>query len=386
MATKEEKAEMLRNAKEKAIELEKNNKLNQHIVEKLMGASSVLSDMPEKSNVLIRDNKDSSITLPAGAALVKLSIQGCSKCTVTLEACTISTGTIELWDCRDVELKLATTIGTLQLDMNRNLTVEYAKKEHLGQIVQAGCMGFALKVLEDGTDLQMGLAELRAAHPDKVINDTTDQYITRYIEGKLLTEEILRLHNDYPTTAREKAQFDSQTDKKAEALEDMVRGMVSGESKLSEEEKAELKRRAEETKATEHAMDTSDEARAEFKKNTGNDCFKAGDYAQAAFHYTEALLLTPNNPALYSNRSACLLKVGQTEKAFEDASKCIELDSKFVKGHFRRAMAAMNLQRWEEAGISFAKTLELDPQNKEARASIQLAQAKAHQARMARSS
>ena len=32
----------------------------------------------------------------------------------------------------------------------------------------------------------------------------TDQYITRIVSGALLTERVLRLHNDFPTTLREK--------------------------------------------------------------------------------------------------------------------------------------------------------------------------------------
>lgn len=41
--------------------------------------------------------------------------------------------------------------------------------------------------------------------------------------------------------------------------------------------------------------------------------------------------LLPENPALYGNRSACYMMLGQYSKALEDARKSVNLDQTFVK-------------------------------------------------------
>jgi len=127
--------------------------------------------------------------------------------------------------------------------------------------------------------------------------------------------------------------------------------------------------------------DTSDAARALFKKNQGNASFKENDFQQAAVFYTESLLLDDKNHAVLSNRAACFLKLGQAGKALEDADKCIALSPDFVKGHFRRGIALIALERFEEGAASLSKVLDMDPKNAEAKASLQMAQMKAARAR-----
>lgn len=90
------------------------------------------------------------------------------------------------------------------------------------------------------------------------------------------------------------------------------------------------------------------------------------------------------DPAVLSNRAACFLKLGQADKALEDANACIALDDKYVKGHFRKGLAAIALDRYEEGALAMARVLDLEPANKEAKASLQMAQLKAQRARMAR--
>eukprot|EP00286_Rhodomonas_abbreviata_P020284 CAMPEP_0181303596 /NCGR_PEP_ID=MMETSP1101-20121128/8650_1 /TAXON_ID=46948 /ORGANISM="Rhodomonas abbreviata, Strain Caron Lab Isolate" /LENGTH=191 /DNA_ID=CAMNT_0023409195 /DNA_START=116 /DNA_END=692 /DNA_ORIENTATION=+ len=125
------------------------------------------------------------------------------------------------------------------------------------------------------------------------------------------------------------------------------------------------------------AEELTPEARVAYKKEQGNASFKAGDFQQAAVLYTEALLINDKDHALFSNRAAAFLKLGQAQKALEDADACVGLKEDFVKGHFRRAVALIALDRFQQAGEALALTLRLDPNNKEAAASMQMLQAKA---------
>ncbi len=45
--------------------------------------------------------------------------------------------------------------------------------------------------------------------------------------------------------------------------------------------------------------------------------------------------LCPERPAFYSNRAACLFKMGQIGQALEDAKTSVRLDPIYVKGHLR---------------------------------------------------
>jgi hypothetical protein len=55
------------------------------------------------------------------------------------------------------------------------------------------------------SNCEIGLEKIRELHPHA--NDTNHQFITRWVEGELLTERIIRLKNEYPTTEREFKKF-----------------------------------------------------------------------------------------------------------------------------------------------------------------------------------
>lgn len=78
---------------------------------------------------------------------------------------------------------------------------------------------------------------------------------------------------------------------------------------------------------------------AEQHKIKGNDLFQAGKFVDALKEYDEAVKRDPINKALYSNRSACLLKLMDPVRALKDAEYCIKLDGKFVKGWARKGTA-----------------------------------------------
>jgi tetratricopeptide (TPR) repeat protein len=76
--------------------------------------------------------------------------------------------------------------------------------------------------------------------------------------------------------------------------------------------------------------------------------------------------VSPLLHACFSNRAACFLKLGQLEKALQDADSCVATaPAGFVKGHFRRGLALHAMGQYNEALPSLGKALRLeDPKNK----------------------
>eukprot|EP01041_Mallomonas_annulata_P007390 gene7390-15087_t len=99
-------------------------------------------------------------------------------------------------------------------------------------------------------------------------------------------------------------------------------------------------------------------------RNEGNRLFKALQYSDATFLYTQALDISPQNAILFSNRSACYLSQGLYINAEHDANNAIKLDSKMVKGWFRLASALFHQDRFEDALKAIRKGLVLEPNNK----------------------
>lgn len=78
---------------------------------------------------------------------------------------------------------------------------------------------------------------------------------------------------------------------------------------------------------------------AEEYKNIGNQEFKEGNYEKAIENYTLAISIDPNNCIYYSNRAGAFINKGDLEQGLKDAEKCLELDSKFIKGYLRKGLA-----------------------------------------------
>merc|ERR1712166_569026 len=180
------------------------------------------------------------------------------------------------------------------------------------------------------------------------------------------------------TTLREKEKHDRDLVAKDAALTEMAAKML-GEAGLSVADKEELTAKVKSTSEKQMKdleSESGNEARVEYKKRQGTEMFKAKDYQQAAVHYTEAINIQDDIPAIYANRCMCWLKLAEADKALADADKCIELDPKYTKAHFRRGVALLELDRYVDACKSFRTTLDLDPKNSQAKSSMMLAEKK----------
>lgn len=298
-----------------------------------------------------------------------------------------------------MEFDTSITIGTLQLDLSRlaglgdgagiclmqrlplpsgsSLAVQFARVEQLGQLVQAGVNELRLSFSDNpALNVVTGTAAIRASIcPDLEPEDNSTQFITRYVavdggEKQLLTEEILRLANDFPTTAREKAAHDRDIEAKHKALHEMAGSLLSGaKGALSEADKKDLEGELAKASAgakSDLGAEATVEARAEYRRQLGNEQFKIGasvaspprvqyclhmvpgdlgEYQQAAVHYTEAIDLKQDIASVWCNRAMCWLKLAHADKALVDADACIALDAEYTKAHFRRGVALYQLER-----------------------------------------
>lgn len=388
------KQELLKDAKTRAgAALDAPSKAQQHVVEDRSAETIELSaaQLPALPVITIRRCNDCQVTIPAGVSAVKLMFEGCTRCTLTVDG-KVLTETLEVWRCEGCTVRIASRLATIQVDACRGLELAFDKVAHFDRLLTAGGYDVSLSFGDTpGVRGRVDLAELQAEAPEKDLNAETDQFITRLVEGSVLTELIIRLNNDFPTTEREVADFASRTKMHSDKLDDVVDGMLGSSlgRHLTDAEREQMKqmvreqseqasaaqRETEQTAAGRHA------ARVDFKKSAGNEAFKSGDYQQAAVLYTEALALDDQAAALYSNRAACFLKLGRYAQAREDAQKCVELNPDFAKGHFRLALAQQAEHNFEAACHAFNRTLQLEPKNKDAASGLRMAEVQAERQR-----
>merc|ERR1712203_212006 len=104
--------------------------------------------------------------------------------------------------------------------------------------------------------------------------------------------------------------------------------------------------------------------------------FRASDFMQAACEYTLAMQLDPSCAALWANRAACYMKLGQTQEALDDASKCVELDAGNAKGWFRKGACLQQLEKYPEAIQAYLEAEKLEPKNDDIKRGIKFSQFK----------
>jgi len=383
MASKEDKKQMLKDAKERMKDV--TPAANTHFSKDLVNqtVSFDKDDLPKDPVLHLQDNTDCKFTVPDGTTLVKVLIENCNNCTITLaNGSTITTSTVEVWKSNGLELVSHIDIGTLQIDMCKDVKIRFGKAEHLTQLVQAGVDTMTLSFV-DKPDLDQvsGITELQKTNADLKDGDNISQFITRIVDGKVLTEKIIRLANEFPTTAREQAKHEKDIKAKDAAMTAMAKQMMGMDDKLNEGDKEEIEAKLKETAASrENNAGTIDgdnaQARAEFRRQLGNEQFKIKEYQQAAVHYTESLEAYPDNPAVLCNRSMCWLKLANHKKALADSDACLKLDPNYTKAHFRRGVALLEQDKFVEACKAFRACLDLDPKNAQAKSSMMLAEKK----------
>ncbi|KAL4655794.1 hypothetical protein GN956_G5428 [Arapaima gigas] len=103
-------------------------------------------------------------------------------------------------------------------------------------------------------------------------------------------------------------------------------------------------------------------------KQAGNECFKSGQYGDAAALYSQAIALLEksgkkNNEdlsILYSNRAASYLKDGNCTECVKDCTTSLDLVPYGIKALLRRAAAYEALERYRLAYVDYKTVLQID--------------------------
>ncbi|KAI7727698.1 hypothetical protein M8C21_021810 [Ambrosia artemisiifolia] len=79
--------------------------------------------------------------------------------------------------------------------------------------------------------------------------------------------------------------------------------------------------------------------------------------------YSEAILIDPNNPLLFSDRAQANIKLHNFTEAVADANKAIELDPSNPKAYLRKGTACFSLEEYQTAKTAFEAGSKLAPED-----------------------
>jgi len=112
-----------------------------------------------------------------------------------------------------------------------------------------------------------------------------------------------------------------------------------------------------------------------WKKEEGNNAFKAGKLDEAYKLYSDALLIDPcnrgTNAKLYFNRATVAAKQKNLEQSIEDCDRALEIDPDYTKAQLRRAKSYMETEQYEKASFDYEKLHKADRGNMEIRRMLQ---------------
>jgi hypothetical protein len=103
-----------------------------------------------------------------------------------------------------ISLTTHAALKTVQIDNTSHVKLDFASVEHFFSVVWTASDDIELNVHGGDTNMSMalGIDVIHRKHPEAVIDDKTDQFITRIVDGALLTERVIRLANGFPSTQR----------------------------------------------------------------------------------------------------------------------------------------------------------------------------------------
>jgi len=177
-------------------------------------------DIKSTATMYIRGCEDTEIIFDAKCT--KIMIEGCRRCSVHLKG-RVLTNIVEVWKCADFTLGVTADIKTMQLDICRNLTLNFDTKDHVSNIVWAGVYNLVINVKDepDFVPYVSGYDQMKLQYTD--LNPIHDQFIVRNLKGEITSEQVVRLPNGYPTTEREAQEFDNNAEQNAKNAEEFVR-------------------------------------------------------------------------------------------------------------------------------------------------------------------
>jgi len=103
-------------------------------------------------------------------------------------------------------------------------------------------------------------------------------------------------------------------------------------------------------------------------KDEGNILFNNGKFAEALSLYEEAISYNrkaEKTAAIFTNKAACLIKLGKFHEALQAAQSAKSLDPRWIKAYLREAQAYGELNEFGDSAASYFEALKLDSSNKD---------------------
>ena len=346
--------------------------------------------------------------------IIKAFLNNVHNCTVIIK-CKVISGTLEMHNCSNVIVRVEAdaTIATVQADLSKDISIEFRdapsgkntailphqKKMYWGQdtddrIFHAGVSNMTVKVIRDDMVETEILADYLKDGAEQIGNATAEemQFVTSVHDGKLVTEKVVRVGSTTGKNVRAMTQreMDAEQERREKAA---AMAIQKAEEMLKIKDKnGNLVEKKEVATVDENDSDDVEEVLSKdvqdvvnecmHNKARGNEAFGTGEYGQAILMYSLALdkaeELPPDAPStvfardvIYSNRAACFLKLGQHEKAEEDARKALEINPDNVKANFRQGLALHAMGQYRLAMPILAKAHKIEPKNKQIKQALQ---------------
>lgn len=299
-------------------------------------AIELTMDEAKGKAIRLKGCKNVSYVIPEGTTLVKLMIDLSSNVKIQIKG-KIITSSIEVYKCEDLDIEMFRSVGCCQVDECKGRVVmRYPDREQLGRIFHQNSPVLHMHWSVQEEPVQVGV--------EGCVQLITQPTPPSHPGDVLVTTPVSRGEGEFPLDLA------------------IARGSPAHDP-YSQQHNPEEPPKPEELKT-----------KAEAKRMEGNDVFRANDFMQAALVYTEALQLDPSVSAVYANRAACWMKLGDHVKALEDARTCTEVDPKNPKGWFRMGMSLHAMKNYPEAIPALLEAEKLEPNNKQVVEAIKMSQ------------
>lgn len=113
---------------------------------------------------------------------------------------------------------------------------------------------------------------------------------------------------------------------------------------------------------------------SQFLKSKGNEAYTIQEYTKASEFYEKALTKTTDpveRLPLYLNLAMSKIYEGKYVEGRNICDHALHLDSKSVKGLYRRGLSYHGMCEYDQAMMDFARVLELEPNNEAAKLKLE---------------
>lgn len=351
--------------------------------------------------------------------IIKAFLNNVHNCTIIIK-CKVISGTLEMHNCSNVVVRVESdaTIATVQADLSKDICLEFRdapsgkntavlphqKKMYWGEdgddrIFHAGVSNMKVRIIRDDLVDSEIMADYIKDGAEQIGNATAEemQFVTSVHDGNLVTEKVIRAGSTTGKNVRAMTQreMDAENERREKAAamaiqkaEEMLKIKDKDGNLVEKKPVAPKQDDGLEEVLSKEVQDIVDECMQ--NKARGNEAFGTGEYGQAILMYTLAIEKASELPddapstvfardVIYSNRSACFLKLGQHEKAEEDSRRALEINPENVKANFRQGLALHAMGQYRMAMPILAKAHKIEPQNKQIKQALQFCEMRLQQ-------